>query len=67
MRTRIRTRIIAGLVGGAIMSMLGPRPIFVRTAYAADDTAIEEVVMYDVDADDCDRDTVGTLVLDTRD
>ena len=49
------------------MSMLGPRPIFVRTAYAADHTAIEEVVMYDVDADDCERDTVGMLVLDTRD
>ncbi len=52
MRNRIKARLIAGLVGGAIMSMLGPRPIFVRTAYAGPtDTTLEEVVMYGIDAD----------------
>ena len=49
MRTQLRTRLITGLVGGAIMSLLGPRPIFVRTAYAGPaDATVQEIVMDDV-------------------
>lgn len=48
-RTQLRTWIIAGLVGGAIMSMLGPRPIFVRTAYAGPTVEVmQDTVVNDV-------------------
>ncbi len=40
------------IYAAAVMQLLGPRPAFVRTAYAeATTTAIEEVVMYGIDAD----------------
>jgi hypothetical protein len=40
------------ILTAAVMQMLGPRPAFVRTAYAAPPTTtIEELVMYGVDAD----------------
>ncbi|MHC4216874.1 MAG: hypothetical protein ACYSU7_00305 [Planctomycetota bacterium] len=40
------------ILTAAVMQMLGPRPAFVRTAYAEPaPTAIEELVMYGVDAD----------------
>ncbi|MHC4209517.1 MAG: hypothetical protein ACYTE6_15965 [Planctomycetota bacterium] len=40
------------ILAAAVMQLLGPRPAFVRTAYAeAPETTIEELVMYGVDAD----------------
>ena len=40
------------IFAAAVMQLLGPRPAFVRTAYAeVTTTAIEEVVMYGIDAD----------------
>jgi hypothetical protein len=40
------------IIAAAVMQLLGPRPAFVRTAYAeVTTTAVEEVVMYGIDAD----------------
>jgi hypothetical protein len=40
------------MIAAAVMQLLGPRPAFVRTAYAeVTTTAVEEVVMYGIDAD----------------
>lgn len=45
------SRTFYALAAASVMPLLGPRPLFVRTAYAAASTPIEEVVMYDIDAD----------------
>ncbi len=40
-----------GLVGGTIMMLMGPRPIFVQTAYAQAEPVIEQVAMDVVEAE----------------
>ncbi len=50
--TRMFKRAWLGFAAATIMSLIGPRPLFVKTAYAAPPvTPIEEVVMYAIDAD----------------
>jgi hypothetical protein len=45
------SRTFYALAAASVMPLVGPRPLFVRTAYAAEPTPIEEVVMYGIDAD----------------
>jgi hypothetical protein len=46
------SRTFYALAAASVMSLLGPRPLFVRTAYAAEpDTQLSEIVIYGIDGD----------------
>ncbi len=52
-----------GLAAGAIMSLIGPRPLFVKTAYAdSSSPQLQELVASGMDAQ-----CVEELVFDARD
>ncbi len=62
-------------LAAAVLQLLGPRPDFVRTAYAVPaDPAITEVVIYGIDADTnellrftFDTEPYGAIVVDACD
>ncbi len=62
-RRKASQRMWIGLAAGAIMSLIGPRPLFVKTAYAdSPSPQLQELAVSGMDAQ-----CVEELVFDARD